>query len=50
MYRMPQWRDFLERFRPAGTPGAAVKVAFQQTVPPKPAKESSVRILGPGGR
>jgi len=20
---MPQWRDFLERFRPAGTPGAA---------------------------
>ncbi len=22
---MPQWRDFLERFRPAGTPGAAAQ-------------------------
>ena len=22
---MPQWRDFLERFRPAGTPGAAAR-------------------------
>ena len=23
--RMPQWRDFLDRFRPAGTPGAAAQ-------------------------
>ena len=22
---MPQWRDYLERFRPAGTPGAAAR-------------------------
>ena len=24
---MPQWRDFLNRFRPAGAPGAAARVA-----------------------
>ena len=31
---MPQWRDFLERFRPAGTPGAAAQGGVPRTGSP----------------
>ena len=36
---MPQWRDFLERFRPAGTPGAAAR-------PGVPADRSADAVRG----
>jgi len=39
--RVPQWRDFLDRFRPAGAPGAVARVA----VPPD--RSSQAAELGP---